>query len=473
MGCTLSAEATPPLPPTEDPDSGKHKVVIVGASFGGNGVIQGLLDGNDGEILSPSLHVTLLDANEEMSISAINQYVWTNRSSSTNNKVQSWPLSNLRAKRIVQDFRVGTAGTVQELNWDQKYLEMKDGKTIKWDTLVLAPGTVSDPSSVPGLDKAVGVIDLGASKDVSNMEKQMKKLLSNPCVPPRVVLVAVTRMPYKCPPMPFETVSLIDNVLRQAGEEVRQGVRVIISVPAEFPFGGPKVKEKFCKALKEMDIEFWPNHLITSMEHEQIVEDNDGDSVAASVSSMVHSHAYTVQFEVGEEKTEKSAEFDTLFCTFPQRAPDFVQKAGPCNKLGLIPVDLLTNGIEGHEDAYAIGDVCHTLLPKPNKPHPKAGEFAYMMGQQVAKHILARHDGKPEPAPQERKGKCVAEVGMKGNGIVVEPDFSAVLANPEEELPKFNVTEIGEAAVEKEAWINSYLERFFGKGNYELFVADN
>uniref|UniRef100_A0A7S2N4A5 FAD/NAD(P)-binding domain-containing protein n=1 Tax=Helicotheca tamesis TaxID=374047 RepID=A0A7S2N4A5_9STRA len=458
MGCQQSSIDEP------------HQVVIVGASFGGNGVIKGLLDEHDGESLPPTLHVTMLDEKEDFAISATNQFVWSNRLSSTDNQVPSWPLSKLIAQKVAHSFRTGEAGTVMELDWEGKQLKMKDGSSVKWDTLVLSPGVVSDPSSIPGLEES-SAIDVAAKKDVESMKKEVKVLSNGPWVPKRVALIAVTRMPYKCPPLPFELASLLHNVLEKAGEDVRSGVRIILSVPGEFPFGGPPIKEKFCALLKEMNIEFWTNHVIKSVEHEE-VSDNDGDSVTASDVEDSHTGSFTINFEVGEEKEEKSLEADVFFCTFPQRAPDFVQKAEVCNKIGLIPVDLQTNSIEGRENAYAIGDACHTVFPKPNKPHPKAGEFAYLMGLQVAKQIMAQQKGEPGPEPQKRKGKCVAEVGIKGNGVNVEPDFSSVLANPQEEAPKFNFSEVGGAASAKEVWVNSYLERFYGKENYETFVVD-
>ena len=52
----------------------------------------------------------------------------------------------------------------------------------------------------------------------------------------------------------------------------------------------------------------------------------------------------------------------------------------------LAPVRLQTNraappaGVDAR-DVFVVGDCCSAMLPAAGAPHPKAGEFAYQMGQ--------------------------------------------------------------------------------------------
>jgi len=67
---------------------------------------------------------------------------------------------------------------------------------------------------------------------------------------------------------------------------------------------GPPAKKLFCALLKEMGVEYWPEHQVMKVT-------TDGNRT-------------TVHFAVGGEGETKSVAVDGLFCTFPQRAPDFV-----------------------------------------------------------------------------------------------------------------------------------------------------
>ena len=247
--------------------------------------------------------------------------------------------------------------------------------------------------------------------------------------------------------MPFEYASLLDDVFRKHG--TRDNTRIILAVPVPFPFAGPPAKKLFCGLLKEMGVEYWPEHQVMKVTTE--------------------GNRATVHFAVGSEGETKSVAVDGLFCTFPQRAPDFV--APLCNPGGYIAVDLQTNQYE-QEDVFVIGDACHVLFPKPGKPHPKAGEFAWQMGQHVADQLFAKYSSSntAPPPPPARAGLCVAECGIAGKGVNVQPDFGAILANPAEGMPKFGLEIVDGASKRKVMWINKYLNYMFGE---KVRIPDN
>jgi NADH dehydrogenase FAD-containing subunit len=192
--------------------------------------------------------------------------------------------------------------------------------------------------------------------------------------------------------------------------------------------------------LKQQDITFLNNHVVKKV---------DGT---------------TVYFEdiSGESPVPKTIKADLLLATFPQRAPDFVKPL--CNAEGYIPVDLQTNKVKAASDVFAIGDVCHTMFPKPNKPHPKAGEFAYLMGVHVAAQIVANIKSPGSAvAPPLRQASCVAECGVAGRGVDTRPDFSEILRTPETGMPIFKVPLVDGAADKKIEWVNGYLNKFFAQ----------
>jgi len=256
--------------------------------------------------------------------------------------------------------------------------------------------------------------------------------------------------------VPFEYASLLDDVFRQHG--TRDNTRIILAVPVPFPFAGPPAKELFCKLLQDMDIEYWPEHVVTKVE-ETTAASNDNS--ADKKQSTVH---FTVAGGDGTETINKSITVDGLFCTFPQRAPDFM--ASLCNPAGYVPVDLQTNQCQGYDNIFVIGDACHAVFPKPGKPHPKAGEFAWKMGQHVADQLVAKYNSSSSDdntvPPPPREALCVAECGVAGQGVNVQPNFTDVLAHPAEGLPKFAVEIVEGASQRKLAWINHYLGHMFG-----------
>ena len=174
---------------------------------------------------------------------------------------------------------------------------------------------------------------------------------------------------------------------------------------------------------------------------------------------------------------------DLLLCTYPQRAPDFCSKL--CNSSGFIPVDLQTNVVldidsnssNNNSNVYAIGDACLAMMPGPKQPHPKSGEFAYMMGIHVADQIVAKLKTNDDPKqqiiePPVRVASCVAEFGMDGKGVTVQPDMSDPLANPETGMPKFHFPIVENASTNKTKWINKYIDKFFQEGIAKPFAEE-
>ena len=220
----------------------------------------------------------------------------------------------------------------------------------------------------------------------------------------------------------------------------------MLSVPVPFPFAGPPAAKVFKKLLKEMNVEYLPNHIVTEMKDKTTV-------------------VYKVLGDGEEADTIKEITPDLLLCVYPQRAPDFCKSL--CNEKGYIPVDLQTNLVtkpvtNDDSSVYAIGDVCSTMFPVPKKLHPKAGEFAYMMGLHVGNQIVAKVNGNGKDVPPpKREASCVAEVGSKGNGVNIQPNFNDILSNPNEGMPKFSFPMMEDAHTEKMKWINKYISAFF------------
>ena len=124
-----------------------------------------------------------------------------------------------------------------------------------YDALVLAPGVVSDASSIPGLGDH---IDFCSKDDVLRSKSALDDLIARAKGGATIkFIVSVARMPYKCPIAPFEVAFMIDDTLRKAG--VRDKAEITLTAPVAWPLP-PPAKPLFTEAMAAKGIAFLGEH---------------------------------------------------------------------------------------------------------------------------------------------------------------------------------------------------------------------
>ena len=187
----------------------------------------------------------------------------------------------------------------------------------------------------------------------------------------------------RCPVAPFEVAFIADDVFKREG--CRDNVRIVVTSPVEWPLPD-SARSVFERLIDEKNVEYKPNSQVAN-----VVATADGSAVNfADGSSVEASRVWTV---------------------YPQAAPQFIKDAGITNPKGFVPVDIQTNRVKDAEGVYCIGDCCGIMVG--GKPHPKAGEFAWQMGEMVA-NLIRRTEG----YEHVRLGACIAECGA-GGGVLV------------------------------------------------------
>ena len=337
-----------------------ERIVILGAGFGGLAVAEGL----DPLMGTGKVDVTLVDRSPSFNMGFSMQWVLVGRRRPEEGERRYTSLTTRNVKFVLDE--------VTAIDTPEKIVHLKS-RRLPYDRLVIALGAELAPELVPGL--AEGAYNLCSLPSVLQLKEAVERVEEGS------VLVAVSSVPFKCPPSPYEYAFLIDDILRT--REVREKVKVAISTPEERPMAvaGKAVGDQVVAMLKERGIEYHPGHKPKSVDVKQ----------------------RRVKYENGAELP-----YGILGAVPPQRAPKITRSAGLADASGFVPVDLMTmeTSVKG---VYAIGDSAALRLPN-GAPHPKAGVFAEAQGTALARRLGAELGGAPA-GEYDGKGTCYVDVG--------------------------------------------------------------
>lgn len=111
---------------------------------------------------------------------------------------------------------------------DKKEVALSDGTRVPYDRLALSPGIDLDYASVPGWSKAAEEIMPHAWRAGPQTELLVKKLDAVP--DGGLIVMLAPPNPYRCPPGPYERVSMMAHRLKATG---RGKARIVIIDPKE------------------------------------------------------------------------------------------------------------------------------------------------------------------------------------------------------------------------------------------------
>ena len=259
-------------------------------------------------------------------------------------------------------------------------------ESLKWDFLVIALGADLNLAAVPGLAEAAH------SFYTVDGAQRLKPVLDQ--FSGGVVAILIPKVPFKCPPAPYEAAMLMQEAFqrRGLGGKAHLGIHTVEGSP--MATAGTEMGEYIKDALAQRAIAFFPQRR----------------------TSRVDVAAQRVVFEDGNE-----ARYDLLIAIPPHEAPKVVRDAQLINQSGWIPVDPKTMQVKQSTESsevYAVGDVTLVPLPGRYKPDvglalPKAGVFAEAHGRIAAHQIAARILGRTPEEAFDGKGYCFLETGDK------------------------------------------------------------
>ena len=341
----------------------KSRVVVLGAGFGGLELATVLSDA-----FGDDVDVTLIDKNDAFVFGYSKLDVMFGRTTLDEVRLPYRDIAK-PGVRFLQE-------TITAI--DPKTRRATTDVTVhEADFLVVALGADYDFDATPGLAE-------GGNEFYSvDGAKRLGELL--PTFSQGRALVGVCGAPFKCPPAPSEAALLLHDYLSTRG--MRDDCEISFVIPFSTPIPpSPDTSRALVSAFAERDIEFVPEHRVSSLDPtRQVAVLDDGSELP----------------------------YDLFLGVPKHRAPDVVLASGMAED-GYVPVNPQTLETR-FPNVYAVGDVATIGVPK-------AGVFSEGAARVVAASLVARLRGGEQPGAYNGLGSCYIEFGAGRVGRV-DVDF--------------------------------------------------
>lgn len=257
-----------------------------------------------------------------------------------------------------------------------KTLTLASGEKLVYDYLIIATGSVPNPSAIPGLNEAALNFHTSPeeSKKIWNALEQFDG---------GHVVVGIAGVPHKCPPSPNEAAFLVDDYFRKRG--IREKVTLTYVTPYPRPYPAEPMSKVVEPRFQKRGIE-----LVTFFNVESV------DSTKREV--------YSLEGE--------SLSYDLLIMVPPHRGADVVMKSRIGDADGWIPTDKSTLKIVGYENAYAIGDATDI-------PVSKTGVTAHLQAIVATNNIISSIHGSARLFKYNGRINCPFEMGSGRASFVI------------------------------------------------------
>ncbi|HWQ15369.1 MAG TPA: FAD/NAD(P)-binding oxidoreductase [Roseiflexaceae bacterium] len=266
-----------------------------------------------------------------------------------------------------------------------------EGERLRWDHLVLAVGAELNPAAVPGLAEAAHTFY--TIEGAQRLRGELERFDGGE------IAFLMPRVPFACPPAPYEAALLLHHALQRRGLADRARIAIYTAEGAPMATAGPEMGQFVREELARRAIAYHPQRQ----------------------TARVEGAARRIVFADGAE-----APYDLLIAVPPHEAPSLVRDAGLTNQTGWVPVDPQTLRVQsGPGQVYAVGDITVMPLPGRFKPEvalslPKAGVFAAAHGRAAAHQIAAAILGRAPEEVFDGRGFCYLELGggraVRGDG---------------------------------------------------------
>ena len=301
-----------------------------------------------------------------------------------------------RGVDVVQD-------RAREIDADARTVRLEGGATLDYDKLILSPGIALQWGAIEGYDEAAAEVFPhawmgGDGTQITTLRRQLEDMPQG-----GVVGLAIPANPFRCPPGPYERISMIAHYLSQANPTAK-----ILAFDAKEGFSKQGLFQDGWAELYGDMIEWIPasqDGLITRV-------DPAGKLFVS---------------EFGEEHR-----VDVGNVIPPQFAAAIARDAGLADASGWVPIDPGTFAAQAAPDIHVIGDA--NMAP----PMPKSGYVANSTSKVAVAAALSDLTGRGAPDEPVFFNTCYSHVGedygisvagiyrVTDDGLIETPDSGGI-----------------------------------------------
>jgi sulfide:quinone oxidoreductase len=232
---------------------------------------------------------------------------------------------------------------VEEFHLDKNQVKGESGKTWDYDIIVIATGSRIVPETIPGL--AENSETFYTEETALRMFKRLQSFDGG-----RVVITV--GVPHKCPMAPMEITFLLHDYFKD------RGILDKVKMHYTYPIGRMHSLENVAKWVQ-------PEYDRLGITYETLFNMKEVDGANKVLKS--------------EEGSETP--FDLLIAIPAHRGQEVIEKSG-LGKGGWVPTHRHRLNVEGHDNAFVIGDTT-------NLPISKAGSTAHYQAEALGENIAA------------------------------------------------------------------------------------
>jgi NADPH-dependent 2,4-dienoyl-CoA reductase/sulfur reductase-like enzyme len=332
-----------------------------------------------------------------------------------------------RGVTVIQDRAAGIDAAARTVR-------LAGGPTLAYDRLILSPGIALRWGAIEGYDEAAAATMPhawipGDGSQTLLLRRQLEAMPEG-----GVVGIAIPANPFRCPPGPYERISMVAHYLKRHKPRAK-----ILALDAKEAFSKQGLFQDGWRALYGDMIEWVPAN-------------RDGRVVKVDVAERVLETEFGTRHKV-----------DVANVIPPQSAAAIAREAGLVNETGWVPVDTRSFEARAAAGIHVIGDA---NIPGPM---PKSGYVAHTTAKQAVAAAVALHRGQPVPEGIYFN-TCYSHVGQdygisivgifrpnaEGTAIAEVPNSGGV--SPRGDLPQQRRLE----AIYADAWYASITAAMFG-----------
>ena len=257
-----------------------------------------------------------------------------------------------------------------------KAVRLRGGATLGYDKLILSPGIAIRWGALPGYDEAAAEVFPhawipGAGEQTALLRRQLEALPDG-----GVFALAIPANPFRCPPGPYERISMVASYLRKHKPRAK-----ILALDAKDAFSKQSL---FTDAWNEL----YPGLI------EWLPSNQDGKVVRVDTREKILETEFGTRHKV-----------DVANVIPPQSAAKIAIDAGLANESGWVPVNPRTFEATRAPHIHVIGDA------NIGQPMPKSGFIANSTSKQAVASAVALLEGREPPASPVYFNTCYSHVG--------------------------------------------------------------